>query len=242
MKFIYFVFTGVVFLSFCGASCNTVPVEEENSVFDTGITPDSPGGENKEVPQADSTGISQDSVELFLQSLTGLEIVRVYPPISTDRFQFLMGNIRNSETWDPTRRCYFFYNSPLRPMSISSTDRLIDSAQAKAKAVRETGPVYTIRINLDISADETDDPERKTYNFTIHRGLRILDYRHEAVLRYTVRDGDDYAYGECIFASAMLVRNEEMSGAFAAVKAFLEQADEMDLSGLFSHLENVERR
>jgi hypothetical protein len=268
-KFIYFVFTGAIFLSLCGASCNTVPMAEESNVFDAGITPDSPGGEtdgvatldgednakdtglikveleirheDEEVPQADSSGISQDSAELFLQSLTGLEIIRVYPSISTDRFQFLtlMVNIRNSEIWDPARRYYFFYNSPLRPMPISSTDQLIDSAQAKAKVVRETGPIY--KISLNIAIDDANDPP-KIYNFTIHRGLRILDYRQEAVLRYTVMTEDGYAYGECIFASALLVRDEEMSGAFVAVKAFLEQMGEMDISDLLYHLENLERR
>jgi hypothetical protein len=237
-KFIYFVFTGAIFFGFCGASCNTVPVEEENSVFDTGITPDSPGGENKEAPQADSTGISQDSVKLFLQSLTGLEIIRVYPSISTDRFQSLMENIRNSETRDPERRYYFFYNSPLRPLPISSTDGLIDSAQAKVKAARETGPVY--KISLSIATDDADDPE--TYNFTVNRGLRILDYQQDAVLRYTVMAEDGYAYGECLFASVMVVRDEEMSGAFAAVEAFLEQMGDMDLSDLLYHLEYSERR
>jgi hypothetical protein len=263
---IYVILTGAILLSLCGASCNTVPGEEKNSVFDTGITPDSPGGatdsvatldgegnaedaglikveleirhEDEEVPQADSTCVSQDSVELFLQSLTGLEIVRVYPSIDADRFQSLMENIRNSETWDPTRRYYFFYNSPLRPMPISSIDRLIDSAQAKARAARETGPVY--KISLNIATDDADEP--KTYNFTIHQGLRILDYRQEAVFRYTVIAEDGYAYGECLFASVMIARDEEMSGAFAAVKAFLEQAGEMDISDLFPHLENVERR
>jgi hypothetical protein len=257
-----FVFTGFILLGLCGASCRTVPAGENNGP-DAGIRnkpggeaaiADKPGGEgnaadagrpgpelhhDEEVPQAGSAVISQDPVE-FIASLTGKDVIEVYPSTGMDRIQLLLDKVKDKETRE---RRYFFYNSPIRSRPPSSTDRLIDTAQAKTRALGET---YTLRVNPDISADDSDAPERQTYTHAVHRGIRIMNYREEAVLRYVVRDQEGYGYGECIFASAIIVPDEEMSGAFAAVEAFPEWGgrDIPDFSGEKPdpNLKNPERR
>lgn len=69
----------------------------------------------------------------------------------------------------------------------------------------------------------------------------MLDYRQEGILRFTVREQDGYGYGECIFASAIITQDKDMSGDFTAVEAFLETS-ERNISDLVHLLNLLKRR
>jgi hypothetical protein len=217
-------------LLLCAASCTTLTNQAEIG-DDTGLT----------VEKVTAPGTAEISAEGpldisdFVRNLTGgMEVVKVFPDPGIERWIELPGKTNSG-------RQYFDYRSPLYPKPISSADEMFAMLNHQAMIARQVNPGYTISLDVEVRNQGEREPlcEQKKVIFDVRRGVTIQDYRKEGTLKYTVRDvGGSLRYGQYIVVSAIVTVDEAEAASYNTLKAWMEQAETTDISGLLGELFN----